>query len=480
MTGQPQPGSWGWDEQELRTQGLAALELAVAHLSRQRESPVFAPVPITSADRWRSDEWADDPTPAAELFAEIEREVMAYPLGNGDPRFAGWVNGPPDRGGVLATMLSAALDPSVAGGNHAGLHLERQVLRWLADTLGMPAGSGGILVSGASMATIVALGAARQRNAGFDVRAEGLAGGPRLLVYTSAEAHSCVTKAAHVLGLGDAGIRLVPTTADRRLDPGALAAAIDADVAAGLGKPIAVVASAGTVNTGVIDPLADIADVCAEWKLWLHVDGAYGAPAVLTDRYRDELAALGRADSVATDAHKWLYVPVDAGVLLVRDPEALRAAYSLVPHYLQVTFDPTGMTDAPWMSEYGLEQTRPLRALRIWTALRLTGRSGYRDLIDHDLDIAAYLADRVSQDDRLELVAHGLSVVCFRRKDCIGVDGQPDRHGALAAAIQLGGEAFITVTNVDSQPALRACYINPLTATADVDGLIQLVLAIER
>lgn len=472
-----QPGSWGWDEQELRTHAAAALELAIRHLSRQRDSPVFAPVPIVSAERWRTDEWTDDATPAPDLLAEIEREVLAYPLGNGDPRFAGWVNGPPDRGGVLATLLSAAMDPSVAGGNQSGLHVERQVLRWLANTLGMPAGSGGLLVSGASMATIVALGAARQRHAGFDVRSEGLAGGPRLLVYTSGEAHSCVTKAAHVLGLGDAGVRHVPTTADRRLDPAALAALIDADVAAGLGRPIAVVASAGTVNTGVIDPLEEIAAVCAARDVWLHVDGAYGAPAILTDRYRQELAALARADSVATDAHKWLYVPVDAGVLLVRDPEALRAAYSLVPHYLQVTFDPAGMTDAPWMSEYGLEQTRPLRALRIWAALRLTGRAGYRQLIDHDLDSAAHLADLVRRDDRLELVAHGLSIVCFRRADCRPGAGRDDRHGALAASIQLGGEAFVTVTNVDGEPALRACYINPLTTTSDIDDLVRIVLA---
>jgi glutamate/tyrosine decarboxylase-like PLP-dependent enzyme len=238
-----------------------------------------------------------------QLLTVIQRDVLSYPFGNGHPRFHAWVNSPPDRAGLLADLLASAADPSCAGGNHAGVHLERLVIRWLAALVGLPPGAGGLLVSGGPLATVTALAAARRR-------------------------------AEH---------------------------------------PVAVVGSAGTVSTGTIDPLDEIADVCARHEIWLHVDGSYGTPAILTDRYRARLAGLRHADSIAIDPHKWLYVPVDAGALLARDPERLRAEFSLVPAYLRTESDPAGVSDAAWFSEYGPEQTRPLRALRVWAALASTG-----------------------------------------------------------------------------------------------------------
>jgi aromatic-L-amino-acid decarboxylase len=205
------------------------------------------------------------------------------------------------------------------------------------------------------------------------------------------------------------------------------------------------------------------------------VDGAYGAPAILTERFRGDLAGLARADSVAVDPHKWLYVPVDAGALLVRDPERLRDAFSLVPAYLRVQHGPAGVSHAPWVSEYGPEQTRPFRALRVWAALKSTGRDGYRRLVDRDLDLAGTLAARVREHPSLELDAAGLSVVCFRYRAA----EESDRvQSDIARRIQLGGRSFLTTTELDGRTVLRACFINPLTTELDVDTLVGLVTSI--
>ena len=346
------------------------------------------------------------------------------------------------------------------------------MIRWLAELVGLPATSGGLLVSGGSLATLTALAAARQTHAPFDARTEGLASRVPLTVYAGKEAHSCVTKAVELLGLGRQNLHRVDSTTGRRLDPDLL----DRELSAAAGRnehPIAVVASAGTTSTGAIDPLDEIADVCARHRVWMHVDGAYGAPAILSERFRRQLAGLSRADSLALDPHKWLYVPVDAGALLVRDPERLRDAFSLVPPYLRLEHDPAGVSDAPWMSEYGPEQTRPFRALRIWAALKSVGRAGYRRLIDHDLDVAEGLASRVREHSSLKLDATGLSVVCFHYRAAGDADGV---QAEIARRIQLGGESFLTTTEVDGRTVLRACFINPLTRDSDIDALVDLVV----
>ena len=212
--------------------------------------------------------------------------------------------------------------------------------------------------------------------------------------------------------------------------------------------------------------------MCARHHVWLHVDGAYGAPAILSERFRGDLAGLARADSVAIDPHKWLYVPVDAGALLVREPGRLRDAFSLVPAYLRVEHDPAGISDAPWVSEYGPEQTRPFRALRVWAALKSTGRGGYRRLIDRDLDLAGTLAARVREHPALELDAAGLSVVCFHYRAA----EDPDRvQSDIAQRVALSGHSFVTTTELDGRTVLRACFINPLTTEADIRALVDIV-----
>jgi aromatic-L-amino-acid decarboxylase len=329
------------------------------------------------------------------------------------------------------------------------------------------------------VAALTGLAVARHVKAGFDVRAEGMQGQhPRLIVYKGAEGHGCNQKAVELLGIGSANLRIVPHDAQQRILPSALQEAIRKDLDAGH-RPIAVVASAGTVNTGAIDPLEEIADICAGYNIWLHVDAAYGGPAILSVKYRDSLLALSRADSMALDPHKWLYVPVEAGIVLVRDGEAMRSAFSLVPPYLRTDGSMSGVGGPVWLSEYGFQQTRGFRALKVWMALKHHGWNGYRKAIDKDISLAEYLAERVRKTPEFELFEpQSLSIVCFRyapparRGDEAALDAMNKR---LLEDIQLGGKAFLSSTVMNEQFWLRACIVNFRTQREDIDALVRVV-----
>jgi len=441
---------------------------------------VRRPVPESVRRAWATEPPPGTGQPASLVLARFAEQIAPYPLGNGHPRFFGWVNSPPAVLGVFAEALAAAMNPSVAGGDHAAYYLEHQVVRWFAGLAGLPVGAGGLLVSGASMATLTALATARHQTmsrAGIDVRASGLqAGGPRLRLYASREAHGCVRKSAELLGIGTDNIREIDVDDRDRIRPGHLAGLLDADSERG-DLPVAVIASAGTVNTGAIDPLSDIGAVCAERDVWLHVDAAYGGPPVLLlHEYSGARDALGRADSIAIDPHKWLYIPVDAGLILLREPELARGAFSLIPPYLRTDDESPG---SPWFSEYGFEQTRPFRALKIWMAIQHLGLDGYRDLIARDLRLADYLRAAVGSAPDLELLAWGLSVVCFRYRPAgwTGTAGQlDDLNRRLASAVQDAGRAFCAGTAVGGQAALRACIVNPGARPGDLDLLVAEIL----
>ena len=468
---------WEWSAAELRRHGHRVVDLLVEHLTTLPDRPVFRPYPRDLAEARLAAPLPEQGRPADELLDEIAVTVLSWPLGNGHPRWAGWVNGPPSPVAVLTDALATAMNPSVAGGNHAATYVEKQVVRWLGELLGLP-GWGGLLVSGGSAATVHALAAARHRATGGTVRDAGLdqATAP-LTVYASDQAHSAVAKAVELLGLGAAALRVLPADRDGRLPVDALAAALAADRERGA-RPMAVVASAGTVNTGAIDPLAAIVDVCAAGGVWLHVDGAYGAPAVLDPRYAAELAPMAAADSLAVDAHKWLAVPYEAGAVLVRDEEGLRATFSRVPAYLREDSEPDGVSWLPWFSEYGTQQTRGFRALKVWAALAHHGRAGYAATIGRDLDLAERLAARVEAAPELTLTSRGLSVVTFRHVRPGVPAAELDRlNREMLRRVQLGGEAFLTGTELDGAFVLRACITNPRMRPGDTD---RIVAAVER
>ncbi|MDF3142848.1 MULTISPECIES: pyridoxal-dependent decarboxylase [unclassified Streptomyces] len=447
--------------------------MAVGHLAAVAGGPVWRPV--ADADRsWLTRQPLPGAgRPVAELLHDVRDRILPYPMGNGHPRFFGWVNSPPSPAGVLVAPLAAAMNPSCAGGDHAGVLLERTAVRWLAELVGFPHPPGaGLLTSGASMATVIALAAARQRairQQGHSVRETGLYGQPPLAVYLSAEGHSCLRKAAELLGMGSHYLRTVPVDGAYRMDTGALRRLIASDREAGV-RPMLIAASAGTVNTGAVDPLEEIAGIAREHELWFHVDGAYGALGVLDEGIRPVYVGLERADSLALDPHKWLGVPVDAGCVLFRDPVGPRDTFSLIPPYLR----DDEADDLGWFSEYGPEQTRPFRALRVWATIAHLGRDGIAHLVQRTAQLARALADMIEASDDFDLIAPAVtSVVAFRhRPKALDPDTTEALNQAIPTAVQRRGRAFLTGTRLSGTAALRACVLHPDTTEADLTVLL--------
>jgi aromatic-L-amino-acid/L-tryptophan decarboxylase len=467
---------------EFRRLAHEVAELVANYLSGLGNGPVFQAM--------RPDErqvLLDQPLPdngmSPETIIDLFRERVApHPMGNGHPRFFGWVNSPPAPMGVLGDFLAAAINPSCAGGDHAAIYLERCCTRWLMELIGFPTeGSFGILVSGASMATLTSLAAARRWAAardGWDVREEGLQGNrPAFTLYLSEEGHSCIRKAAELLGLGSRGLRVIPVDERFEMSVPALRQAVSADLAAGR-RPFCVAASAGTVNTGAIDRLDELADFCAETDLWLHVDGAYGALGILDPEKTHRYGGLERVDSVAIDPHKWLSVPVECGCALMRDATYLRDTFSLVPPYLR-TEEGKGFGGLPWFAEYGFAQTRGFRALKLWMVLQHAGRAGLRSLVTRHNALARYLASIVDADPDLERLAPvELSIVCFRfaPADLRGNDTRLNElNKAITEKVQAGGQAFLSGTVLHGRFALRACILHYGSAEEDVMALLDSV-----
>jgi glutamate/tyrosine decarboxylase-like PLP-dependent enzyme len=470
------------DRDAFRQLALAAADLAHDHLRAVPEGPVFTPMTPEERRRLLEQPLPDDgqePHAILDLFRDA---VLPHVMGNGHPRFFGWVNSPPAPVGVLADFLAAAMNPSCAGGDHAAIYVERAAVRWLMELVGFPtAGSMGLLVSGASVATIAALAAARRRITtahGWDVRTEGMQGAhPRLRVYVTAEGHSCLHKAAELLGLGSSAIRTIPHDDEFRMIVPALRDAIATDRRAG-DLPCGVAASAGTVGTGAVDPLNEIADVCAREGIWFHVDGAYGALGVVSVGQEARYAGMERADSLALDPHKWLSVPVECGCLLVRDGTLLRDTFSLVPPYLR-TEEGKGFGGLPWFSEYGVQQTRGFRALKLWMVLQHLGRNGVTALIDRHLALAQDLAAVIDASPDFERLAPvTLSIVAFRyappelRGDEPRLDALNKR---LMERIQSEGATFLTNTSIKGRFALRACILHYGTGETDIAALVDTI-----
>ena len=463
---------------DFRAAAHTAADLVSDYLDGLPDRPVWQPMEPGAREALLEAPLPEHGAGLAELLDFIGDRVMAAPMGNGNPRFFGWVNSAPAPAGVLATLAAAAMNPSSAGGDHADVHLERAVVRWIAELVGFPhPAGGGLLTSGTSMATIVCLAAARGRavrRAGRDVREDGLAGMPPLVAYATGETHSCVRKAAELLGLGSRHLRTVPSGPEGQLDTDALRTAVARDRAEGL-LPFLVVASAGTVGTGAVDAFDPIADLCAEEQLWLHVDGAYGAFGVLDPVIAHRYAGLERADSLALDPHKWLGVPVDCGCALVRDTDELRGTFSLVPSYLR----DEAAGELGWFSEYGMEQTRPFRSLKVWATIAHRGRQGVSDDIARCTALARRLGELVEADPELELLAPvQTSIVAFRHRAGGRADAAVNAvNRDLPVAVQLRGRVFVTGALLGGREMLRACLLNAATTEADLELLIAEVRA---
>jgi glutamate/tyrosine decarboxylase-like PLP-dependent enzyme len=424
-----------------------------------------------------------DPAPLLERTARL---LFDHSLFNAHPRFFGYISGSPAPIGMLGDLLAAAVNPNVGARvlAPAATEIEAQTVRWIAELIGYPTDCGGLLVSGGNMANIVCFLAARVAKAGWNVREDGMAGsaGRRLRVYASGETHTWVQKASDMTGLGTASIRWIPTDPMRRMDVAALRQQVEADAAAG-DVPCIVTATAGSISTGAVDPLRDIAAVCKELNVWFHVDGAYGGFAAALPDAPADLRALSLADSVAVDPHKWLYAPLEAGCALVRDRQALGAAFAYRPAYYHFEEDATNYLD------YGPQNSRGFRALKVWLALKHVGAAGYRTMIAEDIHLSRVMAEAVARHEELQLATQDLSITTFRYvpRDLRTDVGEPgvERHldalnRELLDRLQRGGEAFVSNAIVGGRYVLRACIVNFHTARADVEALPEIVVRIGR
>ncbi len=419
------------------------------------------------------------------LLERTARLLFGHSLFNAHPRFFGYITASPAPIGVLGDFLAAALNANVGGWtlSPAASEVEAQTVRWIASLIGYPAECGGLLVSGGNMANLVCFLAARAATAGWNIRERGVAvSGRGLRVYGSAETHTWIQKAADISGLGTDSIRWIPTDDRLRMDVRALRQHMQADAAAG-DVPCIVVGTAGSVSTGAIDPLGEIRALCDEHGAWFHVDGAYGGFAACVPDAPDDLRALTAADSVAVDPHKWLYAPLEAGCALVRDPELLRAAFSYHPPYYHFEERAINFVD------YGPQNSRGFRALKVWLALKQVGAAGYRRMIADDIGLSRAMADAVRRRDELELVTQDLSITTFRY---VPRDLRPDvgsesveRHldalnRQLLVRLQRGGEVFVSNAVVRDRYLLRACIVNFHTTMADVEATMDVVVRVGR
>ena len=425
-------------------------------------------------------------TDAATVLGEAARVLFDHSLINGHPRFFGYITSSPAHIGILGDLLAATVNANVGAWrlSPAASEIEAQAVRWIAELVGYPTTCGGLFVSGGNMANMVGLFAARAAAAGWDVRARGMnaADAKPLRVYASGETHTWLQKATDLAGLGTDAIRWIPTGDDQRMNVEALRSAIEEDRAAGV-VPMMVVATAGTVSTGAVDPVRAIAGVCRDARVWLHVDGAYGALAAAVPGVPPDLAVLHLADSVAVDPHKWLYAPLEAGCVLVRDAERLRGAFAYHPPYYRFGQAVTNFVDL------GPQNSRGFRALRVWLALRQVGRAGYVRMIGDDIRLSERLWQRVQAHDELEAVTQSLSITTFRYvparlRESAGTPATEQYLNALneelAERIQTSGEAFVSNAVLDGRYLLRACIVNFNTTEADIDMMPEIVVRFGR
>ena len=478
------------DPADFRAAGHALVDRIADLLASIADRPV-APHTTPSAIRARLGD-GRLPETGDEVGALVDRVttlLFDHSTFNGHPRFFGYITASAAPIGILGDMLAAAVNPNVGSWSLSPVatEIERQAVRWVAEFIGFPASCGGLFVSGGNMANMVCFLAARAAHAsraGWDVRAKGMATGDsaKLTVYTSAETHTWVQKAADLFGLGTDAVRWIEVDAERRMRMDRLRERIAADRKAGF-HPFLVIGTGGSVATGAVDPLPEIGALCRAEGLWFHVDGAYGAPAARVPGVPSDLTALGEADSVAVDPHKWFYAPLEAGCALVREPAALLAAFSYRPSYYHFH----GLAEDPPVNfyEWGPQNSRGFRALKVWLAFRQIGRAGYTKLIGEDIALARRMFDKVAEHAELEALTCALSIATFRYvptdvSPSLGAEERAkylnELNTALLTRLTENGAVYLSNAVIDDTFALRACIVNFRTSVADVDAVPDIVV----
>lgn len=468
--------------QQFRELGHQLVDRIAGLLESLPERPVTAnasPAAIRSAlDAERT--LPQSPADPASLLSHAADLLLEHSLFNGHPRFWGYITSSAAPIGALADLLAAAVNPNVGAWPLSPMasEIEAQTVRWIADLIHYPPQCSGLFLSGGNMANLVCLLAARQAKAGTDVRKHGLQD-HRLRLYCSVETHTWIQKAADIAGLGTDAIRWIPADDQQRMDASALRSTITRDLQAG-DKPFLVVGTAGSVSTGAMDPLPELAAICTEFDLWFHVDGAYGGFAAMLPDAPPELAALPLADSLAVDPHKWLYAPLEAGCALIRHAAHLRDAFAYHPPYYHFGAEATNFFDL------GPQNSRGFRALKVWLALQQVGADGYRQLLSDDIHLAQQLFHLVTLHPELEPLTQALSITTFRfvPRDLSPVLNEQvetylnDLNRQLLTQLNAGGNVYLSNAVIRGKFALRACIVNFRTTLADLRILPPLVVSL--
>lgn len=470
------------DWEAMRKLGHRMVDDIVDYMKNLREGPAWRHASDDVKQNFKQPLPLDPHAPDT-IYEEFLENVLPYPIGNNHPRFWGWVFGTGTIFGTFADFLASSMNTNSGDlDHHSAIHVEMQVLDWLKEMLGYPASASGLLTGGCSTANLIALAVARNSKAGFDVRREGLARTSRkMLFYASQEIHSSIQKAVELLGLGSAALRNIPVNAAYQIDLHALKTAVDEDIRAGH-LPVCVIGAAGTTNTGAIDDLDALADICQEKDLWFHIDAAFGAWCILAPAVSDLVHGMARADSLAFDLHKWMYMPFDIGCVLVRHEELHRKAFSLTPAYLARQTDGRGLTggDLPWLTDYDFQLSRQFRALKAWMSIKEHGVRKYGRLIQQNIDQARYLAELITAAPELELAAPvPLNIVCFRYTGAGLDDPVLDAiNRTIMVELQERGVAVISGTTINERFVLRVGHTNHRSRREDFDVLVAEVISI--
>ncbi len=454
------------DWSAFRTAANTMLDAAIDKFRSARDGRAWTPMPEALKARLAS----DLPAQASELKAVTSDliDLLPYGVGNTHPRFFGWVHGAGSPGNLVAEIAAAALNANCGGRDHVGIYVERQVIDWCKSLFSFPEHASGLIVSGTSMATIIAAKTARDQALQYASRQHGV-GGAKLVGYTSEQAHACLARAFDMIGLGTDALRKVATTPDYRIDIKDLRAQVARDRAAGH-QPFFLAGTAGTVNTGAIDDLSALAAFAGTEQLWFHVDGAFGACAMTSPQIAPRLAGIEQADSLAFDFHKWMHVNYDAGCVLIRDAAAHRKAFANRPDYLAADGEALAGGE-PWPVDFGPELSRGFRALKVWAHLREHGTDKIGAAIARNCEQAAQLGALVRSHADFELLAPvSLNICCFRYVAQARSEAELDELNArLVAQIQSDGIAAPSSTRIDGRFAIRANLTNHRTQLDDLE-----------
>jgi len=467
------------DWEGARSLGHRMVDDAISRLQGVREGPVWQPMPQVLRESFVGPV-PQDPAPLDGVYADVLDKVMPHAMGNIHPRFWAWYMGAGSFTGALADFL-AAVDGSNLGGGDTGANLvDRQVTEWLRQMMGFPDGASGALVSGGSMANIVGLMAARNAMAEVDLHRDGLTDMVQpMRYYASDQVHHCHLKAMNLLGLGSRALRKVPSDDQFQMDIAALEIMIAADRSYGL-KPVCVIATAGSTNTGSIDNMPRLADLCRDHGIWLHVDGCIGALLRIAPENSHLVDGLQHADSLALDLHKGLHAPFDVGCALIRDRRQHRQTFAESAEYLQTTA--RGLSATEFLHDYTLETSRGFRALKVWMMLRHHGVKAFGQIIDRTIAQARYLTRRIDAEPELVLMAPtAVNIVCFRHDPGGLTETDLKAHNTeIMLQMQESGVAVISDTTLRGQHSLRVAICNHRTQTSDLDLLLREVLRIGR